>query len=284
MLYVTWNAICDSGCWSQDGVSSRASFLVLLFFFIYFAFLTVWLFESLNNSFNGTEIVKTLPKNRTSKLISGRKYGSLGFALWRRKKYFAARINYYPNSSSGFQQSRLILLSGDIEENSGMVNEKRANTTHGKVNIKVGHLNIRSLKNREHYILIRELVIEKDFDIFTISETWLNKTVTDVEVEIPGYMIYRLDRDKKLGGGVCAFVKEGYKTERLNELSSISESGLHQMWLKIQIGNRKSFIVCTVYRQPDAALNCFEDDFGETVISPLSLNKDIYIYSWRFKL
>ena len=94
-----------------------------------------------------------------------------------------------------------------------MVNEKRANTTHGNVNIKVGHLNIRSLKNREHYILIRELVIEKDFDIFTISETWLNKTVTDVEVEIPGYMIYRLDRDKKLGGGVCAFVKEGYKTE-----------------------------------------------------------------------
>ena len=96
-------------------------------------------------------------------------------------------------------------------------------------------------------------------------------------MEIPGYMIYRLDRDKKLGGGVCAFVKEGYKTERLNELSSISESGLHQMWLKIQIGNRKSFIVCTVYRPPDAALNCFEDDFGETVISALSLNKDIYI-------
>ena len=49
------------------------------------------------------------------------------------------------------------------------------------------------------------------------------------------------------------------------------------MWLKIQIGNRKSFIVCTVYRPPDPALNCFEDDLGETVISALSLNKDIYI-------
>ena len=158
-----------------------------------------------------------------------------------------------------------------------MVNETRANLTHVNANVKVGHLNIRSLKNREHYILIRELVIEKNCDIFTISETWLNKTVTDVEVEIPGYTIYRLDREKKLGGGVCAFVKEGYKIDRLNELSSISESGLHQMWLKIQIGNRKSFIVCTVYRPPDTTLNCFEDDFSETVISALSLNKDIYI-------
>ena len=147
---------------NQAKMASRHGLFSSFVFFIYFAFLTVWLFESLNNSFNGTEIVKTLPKNRTSKLISGRKYGSLGFALWRRKKYFAARTNYYPNSSSGFQQSRLILLSGDVEENPGMVNEIRANTTHGNVNIKVGHLNIRSLKNREHYIPIRELVIEKD--------------------------------------------------------------------------------------------------------------------------
>ena len=85
-------------------------------------------------------------------------------------------------------KSRLILLSGDVEENPGMVNETRANSTH--VNVKIGHLNICSLKNREHYILIRELVMENDFDTLTILETWLNKTVTDVEVEFPGYTIH----------------------------------------------------------------------------------------------
>jgi hypothetical protein len=122
------------------------------------------------------------------------------------------------------------------------------------------------------------LITEKDFDIFTISETWLNKTVTDVEVEIPGYMICQLDRENKLGGGVCAFVKEGYKVDRLCELLLISESGLHQLWwLKIQNGNHKSFIVCSVYRPPDTTLNCFEDDFSDSVISALALNKDIYI-------
>ena len=244
-------------------------------FFIYFVFLTVSLLEFTNNSFNTTEIAETFPKNRLNKLISGRKYRALGFDSSQRKKYFAIRTNYYPNSSSGFQQSRLILLSGNVEENPDMVNETRANSTH--VNVKIGHLNICSLKNREHYILIRELVMENDFDIFTISETWLNKTVADVEVEFPGYTIHRLDREKKLGGGVCAYVKEGYKIDRLNELSSISDSGLHQMWLKIQAGNRKSFIVCTVYRPPDTTLNCFEDDLSETVISALAINKDIYI-------
>ena len=80
-----------------------------------------------------------------------------------------------------------------------------------------------------------------------------------------------------MGGGVCVFVKESYKVNWLSELSLISESGLHQLWLNIQTGNRKSFIVCTVYRPPDTTLNCFEDDFSEIVISALALNKDIYI-------
>ena len=120
-------------------------------------------------------------------------------------------------------------------------------------------------------------MIEKDFDIFTISETWLNSLVTDVEEEIPGFNIYRLDRTNKLGRGVCAFVKQSYKVECLSELSSISPSGLHQLWLTIQTGKHKSFIICIVYRPPDTTLNCFDADLSETLLSALYLNKDIYI-------
>ena len=29
--------------------------------------------------------------------------------------------------------------------------------------------------------------------IFTISESWLDATVSDLEIEIPGYNIYRVD-------------------------------------------------------------------------------------------
>ena len=49
--------------------------------------------------------------------------------------------------------------------------------------MKIAHLNIRSLKNREHYILAKEAVHASKIDIFTVSETWLDSTVSDIEGE-----------------------------------------------------------------------------------------------------
>ena len=63
----------------------------------------------------------------------------------------------------------------------------------------------------------------------------------------------------------------------MDDLSSISPSGLHQLWLKVQVRNCKSFIICTVYRPPTTSLNCFDEELSGTIISALSLNKDIYI-------
>lgn len=99
----------------------------------------------------------------------------------------------------------------------------------------------------------------------------------DEEVEIPGFKIYRLDRTNKLGSVVCTFVKENYRVKRLSELSSISESGLHQLWLNIQPDKHKSLIICAAYRPPDTTINCFETEFSEILISAPSLDKGIYI-------
>ena len=43
---------------------------------------------------------------------------------------------------------------------------------------------------------------EKNYDVLAISESWLNSTTTNAEVEIAGYKITRLDRTKTVG--VCA--------------------------------------------------------------------------------
>ena len=42
---------------------------------------------------------------------------------------------------------------------------------------------------------------EKNYDVLAISESWLNSTTTNAEVEIAGYKITKLDRTKKIGGG-----------------------------------------------------------------------------------
>ncbi len=198
----------------------------------------------------------------------------LGFGLSRRRKFFAARVGYYSNSINYFHQPRLILLSGDIELNPGMVGRQEKGNIK---NIKIAHLNTRSLKNRAHYIQVKNLIIESDFDIFTISETWLNESVHDSEIAIPGYILYRLDRQARIGGGVCVFVKEFYKIKPLDKLSSTSNTGFQQLWLCVQIQKHKSFIICTAYRPPECTLDCFDTEFAESFVSASTLKKDIYI-------
>ena len=44
--------------------------------------------------------------------------------------------------------------------------------------ITIAHLNARSLKCRDHDIQLKETMIDKKFDIFTVSETWLDNSVT----------------------------------------------------------------------------------------------------------
>ena len=95
--------------------------------------------------------------------------------------------------------------------------------------MKIAHLNIRSLKCREHFVLVKKAVLDNKFGILTISETWLNSSVTDLEIEIPGYAICRIDRKVKNGGGVCAYVSRNYRTEYLSNISLIMASGFHQL-------------------------------------------------------
>ena len=66
------------------------------------------------------------------------------------------------------------------------------------------HLNIQPLKSRNHLLQLREFIPAKNH-IITLSETWLNKSVKNTEVEIEGYEIFRLDRLGKRGG-VCALI------------------------------------------------------------------------------
>ena len=96
-------------------------------------------------------------------------------------------------------------------------------------NIKIAHLNVRSLKNRGHFVQVKDTVTSLNFDVFTISEIWVNHAVSNLEIEIAGYDIYRIDRQNKRGGGVCVYVRQIFKTEVLNEISGISDNGFHQL-------------------------------------------------------
>lgn len=46
-----------------------------------------------------------------------------------------------------------------------------------------------------------------NFDLFAMSETWLNSTWSDPELAINNYTIYRCDRNDTKGGGVAIYIK-----------------------------------------------------------------------------
>ena len=139
-------------------------------------------------------------------------------------------------------------------------------------------MNIRSLKCREQCLLLKDLIASKDINIFTLSESWLNENVLDCEIQIPSFYVHRLDRSHKLGGGVCVYVKEQFKVQSLVNKYGIFPSALHQLWLKIQIRNLRSFLVCTVYRPPNSSPSlAFQEELNNSLISALSYNKPVFI-------
>lgn len=111
--------------------------------------------------------------------------------------------------------------------------------------LKIAHMNAESLKNRHHFLEVKEMALQNNFDILTFSETWFYSTVTIASVEL-----YRLVRLDKTGAGVCAYIKITLKTDILKDLTEISVSGLHQLWLQVQSKKRRSFLICIVYRDP----------------------------------
>ena len=184
----------------------------------------------------------------------------------------------YCNSTLTFRP--LLKLIFDIELNpgpNGSFNCSVKENTRNINNVKIAHLNVRSLKCRDHFLLVKETILSNKFDVFTISGSWLDASVSDLEIEVPGYNIYRVDRSNKTGGGICAYVLNTYCTELMGDISDISTTGFHQLWLKIQVRNLKSIIICTGYRPPDTPLTCWENDLTTTLIYALSLDKPVYI-------
>ena len=79
---------------------------------------------------------------------------------------------------------------------------------------------------------------EKKYAILAISESWLNSSVKNAEFEIDGYSLSRLDRPRNMknefGGGVCAYMRKTLKSKVLKDLSGISDTGFHQLWMQVQ--------------------------------------------------
>jgi len=163
-------------------------------------------------------------------------------------------IHPHPGPSA----SESLNLKQKISISSSSLAKSTVNYSKSKSHVAIAHLNVRSLICRENVYLVCGTVRNYDYDIFTISETWLNPSTSDADIDIPGYIFLRKDRGERKPGGGVVYVKNTYKATLLKDLSSVSESFFQQLWIKVQCKKLKSFILFTACRPPSTPVNFLE--------------------------
>ena len=104
--------------------------------------------------------------------------------------------------------------------------------------LKFLHQNIRSLRGKmdELNILVSHC---PNLHILAFTETWLDNSISDGEVSLPGYSIFRSDQTNGRGGGIAVYVKETLFVIRRADLEKnfVGEC----MWLELLLPKAKGW-------------------------------------------
>ena len=72
-----------------------------------------------------------------------------------------------------------------------------------------------------HYDEIKLILHRTKLDVLMLGETFLNYSVSDVVLAIPGYYLYGFDRGagsgKRSGGGICAYDRDHYNFQYIQD-------------------------------------------------------------------
>ena len=105
-------------------------------------------------------------------------------------------------------------------------------------------LNVRSLPNKLDEL--RCVAHKSKAAIIGITETWLDDSIRDPEIEIPDYMLIRKDRNRE-GGGVCMYIRSDLAH---NKCKDLQHPALESVWVEVLLPRTKPFLVGTCYRPP----------------------------------
>ena len=116
----------------------------------------------------------------------------------------------------------LLIMSGTIHPNPGPT----------KLDLSVCHINCRSLyafdkELKSHTVKLEEIEFVlcqvENFEVICMSETWLSSKISDADINIPDYSIYRHDRDNQDGyGGVCIYISDRVKSSHKPNMKSVA--------------------------------------------------------------
>ena len=86
---------------------------------------------------------------------------------------------------------------------------------------------------------VKLLCDEKKPDVFVVTESWLDASVSDNKVTIPDYSILQNDRNRH-SGGVAVYFKSSRKATLV---TSVCRSQVESLWLSLSGGLKPSSTV-----------------------------------------
>ena len=110
----------------------------------------------------------------------------------------------------------------------------------------------------------------------------LDSTINNFEVNIPGFSLYRNDRNRH-GGGVAFYVRE---TISHTLRADLSMPDIESLWVEVYSPDGTSYLLCSMYRPPSASHDYY-DKMIENIELVSMLNKEIVIFgdlNFNYKL
>ena len=95
---------------------------------------------------------------------------------------------------------------------------------------------------------LRERLLDEEWDIIGVVETWANANIVDAELELKGFDMFRKDRQDTRGGGLILYVRRELKPLEV-DISSVFRE---QIWCTLQ-SKPKSLLVGLCYRPPNSS-------------------------------
>ena len=121
------------------------------------------------------------------------------------------------------------------------------------------------------------------FYILCITETWLDDTVFNHEVECQGYTLFRNDRNRH-GGGVAIYAKDNLDVILKQDFNL---DGIESLWIEItKINLIDSLLVCAMYRPPNSDQQYY-DNMINVITKAAASEKEMIIlgdFNYDYKL
>lgn len=137
------------------------------------------------------------------------------------------------------------------------------------------HLNIRSLKKHHDDLVALLASTGKSFDIIGCSETWMSEqTLLDI-YKIDGYSLHCVNRQGRIGGGVCLYVNSHYSVKECHDLT-VDDDHTDSLFLEV-MASGACIIIGVVYRPPNSDYETFRNHFDNLLFSINQMNKNSII-------